>query len=103
MTDSRAYQAQRARVQVLADLDLVKMEFFQNVSHELRTPLTLLLSPLRDVLDVPGGVRPDYRGRTETAVRAGDGYVASSMPCSTSRNQRPARWSRTGSRWIWLG
>ena len=59
-------------MQVLADLDLVKMEFFQNVSHELRTPLTLLLAPLRDVLDVPGGVRPDYRGHLETAVRAGE-------------------------------
>ena len=72
LTDTHAYQAQRARVQVLADLDLVKMEFFQNVSHELRTPLTLLLAPLRDVLDVPDAVRPDHRGRVETAVRAGE-------------------------------
>ena len=72
LTDSQAYQAQRTRVQVLADLDLVKMEFFQNVSHELRTPLTLLLAPLRDVLDAPDAVRPDYRGHLEAAVRAGE-------------------------------
>ena len=32
-------------MQVMADLDRAKMEFFQNVSHELRTPLTLLLAP----------------------------------------------------------
>jgi signal transduction histidine kinase/DNA-binding response OmpR family regulator len=72
LTDSQAYQAQRARVQILADLDLVKMEFFQNVSHELRTPLTLLLAPLRDVLDTQNAVRPEYRDHLETAVRAGE-------------------------------
>ena len=72
LTDSQAYQAQRTRVQVLADLDLVKMEFFQNVSHELRTPLTLLLAPLRDVLDAPDAVHPDYRGHLEAAERAGE-------------------------------
>lgn len=72
LTDSRAYQAQRTRVQVLADLDLVKMEFFQNVSHELRTPLTLLLAPLRDVLDAPDAVHPDYRDQLETAERAAE-------------------------------
>jgi signal transduction histidine kinase/DNA-binding response OmpR family regulator len=72
LTDSRAYQAQRTRVQVLVDLDLVKMEFFQNVSHELRTPLTLLLAPLRDVLDAPDAVHPNYRGQLETAERAAE-------------------------------
>jgi GAF domain-containing protein len=72
LTDSRAYQAQRTRVQVLADLDLVKMEFFLNVSHELRTRLTLLLGPVRVVLDAPGAVHPDYRGQLETAERAAE-------------------------------
>ena len=54
LTDTVAYEAERLRSQVLADLDRAKMEFFQNVSHELRTPLTLLLAPLQDLL---AGVR----------------------------------------------
>ena len=33
LTDTQAYQAQRNRVQTLADLDVVKMEFFQNSSR----------------------------------------------------------------------
>lgn len=72
LTDTHAYQEERNQVQALADLDLVKMEFFQNVSHELRTPLTLLLSPLHDVLDAPDAVLPEFRGHLETAVRAAE-------------------------------
>ena len=55
-------------MQVLADLDLAKMEFFQNVSHELRTPLTLLLAPLQDLLDQvePGPVAVRRREDRET-------------------------------------
>jgi hypothetical protein len=34
LTDSQAYQAQRGPVQVLADLDVVKIELVQNVSQE---------------------------------------------------------------------
>ena len=49
LTDSVAYEVERLRSQVLADLDRAKMEFFQNVSHELRTPLTLLLAPLQNL------------------------------------------------------
>ena len=40
LDDTAAYQVEKLRSQVLADLDRAKMEFFQNVSHELRTPLT---------------------------------------------------------------
>src|SRR6478735_24625 len=41
--DTVAYEVERLKSRVLADLDRAKMEFFQNVSHELRTPLTVLL------------------------------------------------------------
>ena len=51
LTDAVAYETERHRAQVLAELDQAKMEFFQNVSHELRTPLTLLLAPLQDLLE----------------------------------------------------
>ena len=57
LTDSIAYEVERLRSQVLADLDRAKMEFFQNVSHELRTPLTLLLAPLHN-LQLASGDRP---------------------------------------------
>ncbi len=70
LADSQAFEAQRQRVQVMADLDLVKMEFFQNVSHELRTPLTLLLSPLQDLLEPADALRDDQRENVEVAVRA---------------------------------
>ena len=50
LTDAMAYEIERRRAQLLADLDRAKMEFFQNVSHELRTPLTLLVAPLQDLL-----------------------------------------------------
>jgi signal transduction histidine kinase/DNA-binding response OmpR family regulator len=73
LTDTIAYELERQRVQVLADLDRAKMEFFQNVSHELRTPLTLLLSPLRDLLQSPGRLTPaEEREDLEAAVRAAE-------------------------------
>ena len=73
LTDTIAYELERQRVQVLADLDRAKMEFFQNVSHELRTPLTLLLSPLHDLLQSPGRLTPDEeREDLEAAVRAAE-------------------------------
>ncbi len=55
---------------MLAELDLVKMQFFQNVSHELRTPLTLLLPPLQDLLGPDQGLGPEQTERVEAALRA---------------------------------
>ncbi len=72
LTDTLAYEAERLRVQVLADLDRAKMEFFQNVSHELRTPLTLLLAPLQDLLassDQPPAAVADVRAAVRAAER----------------------------------
>ncbi len=70
LTDTVAYEGERTRAQLLADLDRAKMEFFQNVSHELRTPLTLLLAPLQDLLAAAGERYSPERDDLEAAVRA---------------------------------
>ncbi len=70
LSDVKAYESERRQVRVLAELDLVKMQFFQNVSHELRTPLTLLLSPLQDLVTLDGGLGPEQSERVEAALRA---------------------------------
>ena len=69
LDDTAAYQVEKLRSQVLADLDRAKMEFFQNVSHELRTPLTLLLAPLQN-LQATSGRPPEERQDLEAALRA---------------------------------
>jgi len=68
--DTVAYQVERLRGQLLADLDQVKMEFFQNVSHELRTPLTVLISPLRNLLATAGDRPVSEQQDLRAAVRA---------------------------------
>jgi signal transduction histidine kinase/DNA-binding response OmpR family regulator len=71
LTDSLAYEAERARAAALAELDAAKTRFFQNVSHEFRTPLTLLLGPLRTVLEQHGARLPEReREALDTAHRA---------------------------------
>ncbi len=73
LSDTVAYEVERLRSSVLADLDRAKMEFFQNVSHELRTPLTVLLAPLRNLLDVsadrPVGEQLDLQAAVRAAER----------------------------------
>lgn len=73
LDDTLAYQVQKLRGQVLADLDRAKMEFFQNVSHELRTPLTVLLAPLQNLLaasaDRPAADRQDLQAAVRAAQR----------------------------------
>jgi signal transduction histidine kinase/DNA-binding response OmpR family regulator len=79
LTDTVAYETERHRVRVMAELDHARTEFFQNVSHELRTPLTLLLAPLQDLLIVTEkpalpaeDVFRQVRDTVQVAVRAAD-------------------------------
>ncbi|MGY1736423.1 ATP-binding protein [Geodermatophilus sp. SYSU D00684] len=72
VTDARAYAAERARAEALAELDRAKTTFFSDVSHELRTPLTLLLAPIADALAASGGELPEpVREQLALALRNG--------------------------------
>lgn len=67
LATARAYEDERRRVQMLAEIDHAKTTFFSNVSHEFRTPLTLMLGPLEDAL--AAAAAPDQRHRIEVAHR----------------------------------
>ncbi|MGC2087049.1 MAG: ATP-binding protein [Bradyrhizobium sp.] len=64
---ARAYEDERRRAQMLAEIDRAKTAFFSNVSHEFRTPLTLMLGPLEDALAATAV--PEQRARLEVAHR----------------------------------
>ncbi|MEG4805534.1 MULTISPECIES: ATP-binding protein [unclassified Microcoleus] len=66
--NARAYEEERRRAEMLAEIDRAKTVFFSNVSHELRTPLTLILNPLADVLQ-SGSLPPFEREQVSLAHR----------------------------------
>ena len=69
--NAEAFEAQRRRAEVLAELDRAKTTFFSNVSHEFRTPLTLMLGPVQDLLDQADSLAPHSREQLAVVQRNG--------------------------------
>jgi signal transduction histidine kinase len=69
VANARAYEEERKRAEVLAEIDRVKTLFFSNVSHEFRTPLTLMIGPLEDTLASGKELSEEHRNNLQVAHR----------------------------------
>jgi PAS domain S-box-containing protein len=67
LSEAAAFEAERRRAEMLAELDRAKTAFFSNVSHEFRTPLTLMLGTLEQTL--AGEITERQRPELEVAHR----------------------------------
>lgn len=71
LSEAAAFEAERRRAEMLAELDRAKTAFFSNVSHEFRTPLTLMLGTLEQTLagDITERQRPDLEVAHRNSLR----------------------------------
>lgn len=94
LRNARAHEEERARTEMLAELDRAKTTFFSNVSHELRTPLTLMLGPVEEALADPGlpeGLREQLQVAHRNSLRLGalvEASVASLRPTAQLKGVR---------------
>ena len=70
LANAQAYEEEKRRAEVLAELDRAKTTFFSNVSHEFRTPLTLMLGPVEELLAASAATDPS-RPQLELVHRNG--------------------------------
>lgn len=72
LSTAHAYELERRKAEVLAEIDQAKTAFFSNVSHEFRTPLTLMLGPAQDLLSgLLGPLEEPQRNQVEVIQRNG--------------------------------
>jgi anti-anti-sigma factor len=69
LAEARTREGERQRIEMLAELDRAKTDFFSNVSHEFRTPLTLVMGPVEQMR--ARVTDPELRAELDTVHRNG--------------------------------